>query len=154
MNVNMEKARLIREIGETVMLWQDATQAYDEQVGKRFGLNAAERHCIALLAAKGPQTASAIARHVWLTPAAVTALLDRLEQRSFLRRLPDPADRRKIMVEAAEMTWVVAKEAYQPIGEAGQRMLDEFSGRELETILKFLRGALDLQKNFAKDSAL
>ena len=62
----MQKNEVIRAIGDEVMLWQEATQAYDEQVGQRFGLNAAERHCIALLVARGPQTASAVARYVWL----------------------------------------------------------------------------------------
>ena len=142
----MQKNEMIRAIGDAVMLWQEATQAYDEQVGQRFGLNAAERHCIALLVARGPQTASAVARYVWLTPAAVTALIDRLERRGFVRRRPDPDDRRKVMVEAAEATATVAREAYQPIAEAGARLLDRFTRKELETILQFVRGALELQQ--------
>ena len=36
-------------IGLAIMQWQDATQAYDEAVGVRLGLNMAERHCIGLL---------------------------------------------------------------------------------------------------------
>ena len=107
---------MVRAIGEAVMLFQDATQAFDEQVGERFGLNLAERHCIALLVARGPQTASAIAREICFTPAAVTALIDRLERRGFVRRRPDPDDRRKVMVEADEITVIVAREAYHADG--------------------------------------
>ena len=59
-------------IGLTIMQWQDATQAYDEAVGVRLGLNMAERHCIGLLYG-GPQSAGAIAIATGLTPAAVTA---------------------------------------------------------------------------------
>ena len=129
----MQKNEMIRAIGDAVMLWQEATQAYDEQVGQRFGLNAAERHCIALLVARGPQTASAVARYVWLTPAAVTALIDRLERRGFVRRRPDPDDRRKVMVEPAEMATTLATQAYGPIGEAGNEMLERFTREELES---------------------
>jgi DNA-binding MarR family transcriptional regulator len=147
----MKKDELMRAIGEAVMLWQDATQAYDDEVGRRFGLNAAERHCIAVLAAKGPQSASAVARHVRLTPAAVTALLDRLEGRGYLRRRPDPDDRRRILVEAAEATETVTRDAYQPIAEAGARLLDRFSREELETVLRFVLGAEELQRRFAEE---
>ena len=50
------------------------------------------------------------------------------------------------MVEAAEATATVAREAYQPIAEAGVRLLDRFTRKELETILQFARGALELQQ--------
>ena len=151
----MEKKQLVREIGRAVMLFQDATQAFDERVGRRFELNLAERHCIALLVAKGPQMASAIAREISLTPPAVTALLDRLERRGFVRRRADPTDRRKVLVEADEMTMVVAREAYMPVGEAGDRFLERFTQKELETILRFVQGALEIQKSFMQgpDSA-
>jgi DNA-binding MarR family transcriptional regulator len=149
----MKKDELIGAIGRAVMLWQDATQAYDEQVGKRYGLNAAERQCLSLLVARGPQTASAVAKHVWLTPAAVTALLDRLEQRGFLHRRPDPADRRKVLVEVGDKAEALARDAYQPIGEAGARFLERFTREELETVLRFIDGALELQTRFLEKSS-
>src|SRR3569833_1561798 len=91
------KAALIDDVGGMVVRLQDATQRYDEAVGEVYGLGPAERLCLSFLL-EGPQTASAIARHTRLTPAAVTALIDRLEKRGFVRRRPDPDDRRKVMV--------------------------------------------------------
>jgi DNA-binding MarR family transcriptional regulator len=144
----MRKAELIRAIAEAVMLWQDATQAYDEQIGRRYGLNAAERHCVALLVAQGPQSASAIARHVRLTPAAVTALLDRLEARGFVQRRPDPTDRRRVLVEAGAPATVLAQAAYAPLAAAGTALLERFTQAELTTIHRFLAEALALQQRF------
>jgi DNA-binding MarR family transcriptional regulator len=148
-----KKDDLVREISKAIMLWQDATQAYDDQVGRRFGLSAPERQCLSLLVAEGPQTASAIAKHVSLTPAGVTALLDRLEQREFVRRRSDPDDRRKVIIEPAQMAATVADEAYRSIGEAGEEMLDRFTREELEIVLRFIKSATELQRRFIANPA-
>src|SRR5689334_15319234 len=99
----MDKRALAGEISRSYMLLQDATQAYDEEIGRRFGLNAAERRCLSLLMASGPQMASAVAREISLTPPAITALIDRLEKRRFVRRRADPNDRRKVLVEPDQL---------------------------------------------------
>ena len=111
---------------------QDATQRYDEAVGEVYGLGSAERLCLSFLFG-GPQTASAIARQVRLTPAAVTALIDRLETRGFVRRRPDPSDRRKVLVEMAEATARLAAEA------------------ELKLFAKFLSDSLAIQERMTQE---
>lgn len=40
-----------------------------------------------------------LARRLKVSPAVVTGLLDRLEQRGYLRRAPDPGDRRRTRLE-------------------------------------------------------
>lgn len=149
----MDKRALAAEISRSYMLLQDATQAYDEEVGRRFGLNLAERRCLSLLMATGPQMASAVAREISLTPAAVTALIDRLEKRGFVRRRADPSDRRKVLVEPDEMTFRLTREAYEAIGQAGGQLLDTFSEDELKTIARFAAGALDIQRRFLAEVA-
>src|ERR1044071_2169611 len=84
------KSALIADIGGMIVRYQDAAQRFDEAVGEVYNLGPAERLCLSLLWA-GPQTASAIARQVRLTPAAVTSLIDRLEARGYVRRKADPA---------------------------------------------------------------
>src|SRR5262249_28864893 len=130
------------------MLLQDATQAYDEEIGRRFGLNAAERRCLSLLMASGPQMASSVAREISLTPAAVTALIDRLEKRRFVRRRADPSDRRKVLVEPDELTFKLSKEAYSGLAQEGGRLLESFTENELKIIARFAAGALEIQRRF------
>lgn len=43
-----------------------------------------------------------LAKHEQLSSGAMTARLDRLEERGFIRRLPDPDDRRGVLVELTE----------------------------------------------------
>lgn len=144
------KAALIDALGRLVVRWQDATQKHDEAVGEIFGLGAAERLCLSYLW-DGPKTATAIARHVRLTPAAVTALVDRLEKRGFVSRKADPNDRRKVLVEAAEATHRVTEEAYAPLGEAGARNLGRFTAAELRVVMEVLGDSLAIQEQMTAE---
>jgi DNA-binding MarR family transcriptional regulator len=139
------KAGLIEALGRTVVRWQDATQKYDEAVGEMYGLSAAERLCLSFLWSN-PQTASAVAREIRLTPAAVTALIDRLEKRGFVRRKSDPNDRRKVMVEAADEAQRVTAEAYLPLGAAGAEMLQKYTEAELIVVQAVLTESMALQE--------
>jgi len=138
------KARLAQQISTAIMRWQDATQSFDELVGKQYSLGGAERRCLAFLL-QGPATATAVAKETALTPAAVTALIDRLEERGYVKRTRTDEDRRKITIEAAGKTFDLAKQAYGPIAQAGAELLDSFTTSELETIARFMEAALSLQ---------
>jgi len=139
------RTEMTAEIGLAIMQWQDATQAYDEAVGARLGLNMAERHCIGLLYG-GPQSAGAVATATGLTPAAVTALIDRLEARGLLTRTRSLEDRRKVVIEATEATRDLSERYYGAIAREGEKVIATFSDAELATISRFVQAALDLQR--------
>ena len=144
------KATLIDALGRMIVRYQDATQRYDEAVGGVYGLGPAERLALSLLWA-GPQTASAIARHTRLTPAAVTALIDRLETRGYVRRKADPTDRRKVLVEMAEETARLARDAYLPMREAGNASLAKYTEAELRLFARILEDSLGIQEEMTRD---
>jgi len=143
---SQNRADMTTAIGLAIMQWQDATQAYDEAVGARLGLNMAERHCIGLLYG-GPQSAGAIAIATGLTPAAVTALIDRLEARGLLTRTRSLEDRRKVVIEATEATRDLSARYYGAIAREGEKVVATFSDAELATISRFVHAALDLQRD-------
>jgi len=144
-----DKTALIEALGRTIVRWQDATQKYDDAVGEIYDLGPAERLCLSFLWL-GPQTASAIAKQIRLTPAAVTALIDRLEKRGFVRRRADPNDRRKVMVEQAEAAHRVTAEAYAPLGAAGAKNLAKYSEADLRLVAEVLDDSLALQEEMTR----
>ena len=82
-----------------------------------------------------------------LTPAAVTALIDRLEKRGFVRRKADLNDRRKVLVEQAdEAARKVTAEAYLPLRDAGARSLQKYSEAELKLVADLLADSLRIQE--------
>jgi DNA-binding MarR family transcriptional regulator len=70
-----------------------------------FGLDSAEYKALGSLAHSGPpfhSTPGKLARRMELSSGAMTNRLDRLETAGLVRRLPDPADRRGVVVELTE----------------------------------------------------
>jgi DNA-binding MarR family transcriptional regulator len=143
---SMNRADMTTAISLAVMGWQDATQAYDEAVGVKLGLTMAERHCLGLLYG-GPQSAGAVAAATGLTPAAVTALIDRLEARALLTRMRSLEDRRKVVIEATERTRQLLARYYGAIAQEGEKLIGAFSDTDLATILRFVTATHDLQRD-------
>lgn len=70
-----------------------------------FDLDTAEHKALSMLAQGGPPHRSSpgrMAQRMELSSGATTNRLDRLEQRGLIRRLPDPSDRRGVVVELTE----------------------------------------------------
>lgn len=148
--VSTDKTRLVERLGTDVMRFQDASQRFDEAVGQLYQLNTAERHCLSFLW-RGAQPAGAIAKEVRLTPAAVTALVDRLERRGYVRRENDPSDRRKVMVRLTAKSEDMSSAVYGPLGKAGAAMLAGYSMRELESFSRILAEAIRIQEEMTAD---
>lgn len=139
-------SNLIAAIGKAITQWQDATALFDEEIGERLELSMSERQCLACLT-QGPRPAREIANATRLTRAAVTALLDRLEDRGLVRRNPDANDRRQVLVAMTAGAERLTMRYYGPIAAAGAEFLGGFSREQLATILKFVEGATALQQN-------
>lgn len=138
------KNDLINAIGFAISRWQDSVEDFDGAVGEIYELSAVERRCLGSVT-HGPRPANVIAKDTGLTPAAVTTLIDRLERRGFVRRQPDPSDRRKVLVVATDKTRKVTMEAYHPVFEAGAALLDRYSVPELRLIHGFIEDVEKMQ---------
>ena len=78
-----------------------ARVAYAQGVAERHGLAATDVEVLRPLGTEGAMPVGRVGELTALTTGATTRLIDRLEQAGFVRRLPDPADRRRVIVEAA-----------------------------------------------------
>jgi DNA-binding MarR family transcriptional regulator len=145
-----ERDKLVAAIGFGIQRWQDATESFDEAVGQLHDLNSADRRCLSFLSF-GPQTASAIAKEIALTPAAVTALIDRLEARKLVQRRRDATDRRKVLVGATDKTRELIRTTYIPTVQAGAKMLASYPIAELTAIRRFVDDALALQQRMTEN---
>src|SRR5882757_4375726 len=74
------------------------TLMHQHLIAQRIGLNVTDAECIDFLQEMGPSTAGALAKATGLTTGAITNVIDRLEKAGFVKRGPDPKDRRKVIV--------------------------------------------------------
>ena len=78
-----------------------------------------------------------------LTSGAVTGLIDRLERAGFVRRTPDPHDRRKVFVEVLPDRMATLDALFVPVNEAMTALLRTYPPQDLERFADFLEKAAD-----------
>jgi DNA-binding MarR family transcriptional regulator len=93
----------------------------------------------------GGMSAGELARAGHLSPAAVTAALDRLERAGYVRRVRDREDRRRVLVEVTDRMHKLTEELYGPLAESGDRLLDGYSDDVLRALREILDRAAELQ---------
>jgi DNA-binding MarR family transcriptional regulator len=145
------KVDLILELGEANRESQVAVDKMDEAGGRALGINRTDGRCIDIVHRTGRISAGQLAGEAGLTTGALTAVLDRLERKGYLRRVPDPGDRRRVLIEVTELLDRRAIELWGVLGERGTPILAKFSTAELEAVLRFLRLSTELNERRAAE---
>ncbi len=128
-----------REVAAEVRIAQNITDAIDQAVSEMFAVNRTDARCMDVIERHGRITAGDLAREAGLSTGAVTALIDRLERNGVVRRVADPNDRRKVLVELTPEAQKRSWEIFGPMAAEAERLLGSYSGDELKVILDFLR---------------
>ncbi|HEU0243532.1 MAG TPA: MarR family transcriptional regulator [Candidatus Limnocylindrales bacterium] len=116
--------------------------AFTQVVAERFGLAATDVECLGLLSSEGPMAVGRLGELTALTTGATTRMVDRLEQAGYVRRVPDPADRRRVIVEpVAERTLAIAR-AFDPLDAATRDALSPARAEDIRAIRGFLEATV------------
>ena len=146
-----ERLQLYAELGDEVRANQRATDVVDELLCLLMGVNRTDARCLDVLDQRGSMSAGDLARESRLTTGAITAVIDRLERAGLARRVPDPADRRRVLVELTEKAYVTANELMvEPMKEMYAPMAEGYSDDDLRLILDFTRRGRELQERHAE----
>ncbi|HEY6259640.1 MAG TPA: MarR family transcriptional regulator, partial [Xanthobacteraceae bacterium] len=86
--------RIVLEIRKFIA----ATIFFNAQAAEKVGLGLTDMQMIHMLQLYGPATPSQLAAGTGLSSGGVTVALDRLEKAGYIRRQPNPADRRSLLV--------------------------------------------------------
>lgn len=95
-----------------------ATDLYSKQLNKNTGLTAPQLLILREIAA-APEgiTASAVAQNITLSPATVSNVIDRLEQRQLIHRERSTKDRRRVVLSLTELGLTRLNAAPRPLQE-------------------------------------
>jgi DNA-binding MarR family transcriptional regulator len=132
----MSREDLIFAIIDQVRANQVLTDLLDESASAYLGINRSDARAIDVIDQKGRIGAGDLARELRLSTGAVTTLVDRLERAGFARRVPDPEDRRRVLIE---VTPIVDENARRIYGNYEDVLpaYDGWSEDELRTVLRF-----------------
>jgi DNA-binding MarR family transcriptional regulator len=120
-----------------------ATIMFHQAVADRLGLNITDHKCLDLVLLHGPMTAGALAAATGMTTGAITAAVDRLERAGFVRRVDDPKDRRKVVVQAVPKRLNEVGQFFEPLVAFLEELVSRYDDTELAAIVDFMTRSCD-----------
>jgi len=114
------------------------------RIAERVGLSATDHKCLDLaVRAECPLTAGQIAEMSGLSTGAITGVIDRLERAGFVRRVRDPHDRRKVLVEVSPASLSRYGDAFERVSVAAERVMSRYTPDELRVIERYITEMID-----------
>jgi MarR family transcriptional regulator, organic hydroperoxide resistance regulator len=112
---------------------------FNEKVAAELGLNGTDLQFLNLLELQGSATPGDLARWSGLTTGGVTVAVDRLEKAGYVKRQPNPKDRRSNIIRPVPARLLELYVIYKSKGELVVSALSEFNDRDLQVIMRFLK---------------
>jgi DNA-binding MarR family transcriptional regulator len=121
----------------------------DQAVADHLGLNRTDARCLDIIERLDGVTAGRLAAEAGLSSGAVTTVVDRLERAGFARRVPDPSDRRRVLVEVTPAAREELGALSAPLVDAARGLLEGYTAEEARLLRDFMRDARRLKEAYA-----
>jgi DNA-binding MarR family transcriptional regulator len=144
--MSRQKQAVFGQLIEEVRRSQSATDRFDQAVADALGLNRTDMRCVDVLHREGSLSAGHLAGQTGLSSGAMTAALDRLEEAGFARRVRDPHDRRRVLVELVPKAQREAEAFYSEHAAEAERLYERYTLEQLELLLAFVRAGREFNE--------
>tara|TARA_R110000868_G_scaffold280573_1_gene540806 strand:+ start:37144 stop:37629 length:486 start_codon:yes stop_codon:yes gene_type:complete len=119
---------------------------FESHVGKQLEVNHTDMQAMEHLVMHGNLSPTELARRLGMSTAAVTTVVDRLVAIGHATREPHPTDRRGVVIVPNPASVERAMAAIMPMFMGIDRVLDEFSPEEQETVTRYLARVLEVYR--------
>ena len=144
MHADRNRQELIAEVARQLRAFGTDDHVMNQATAARLGLHPTDMHAGEVLDRLGPMTIGDLARAVGVSPGAATALIDRLEHAGMARRVPDAANRRRILVEPTPDGRRRSMTVFGGLIQSATQLLDRYQDEELELFVDLIRGLRQL----------
>jgi DNA-binding MarR family transcriptional regulator len=134
--------RIVLEIRKFIA----ATIFFNAQAAEKVGLGLTDMQMIHVLQLYGPATPSRLAAATGLSSGGVTVALDRLEKAGHIRRAPNPADRRSLLVTLVPASLVKLAGLYEGVERETRRQLATLPQRDLVAVIRFFEALAEVRR--------
>src|SRR5450432_703373 len=98
-DMTRERREIVASVIDESRRMSTRTVVFHAAIAERLGLNPSDHKCADLICNEtGPVTAGRLAELTGLSTGAITGVVDRLERAGFVSRVPDPEDRRRVVI--------------------------------------------------------
>ena len=143
-SIEEKLSNLVREHSSAVLRHAAAT-------AKRMGLEASELAALEHLQAAGAINQKRLGERLSKSPGAITAMIDRLERRGYVERIPNPEDRRSALVNITKAGIEESLRHLWPYIEDMKGVEEGFSEEERAVVARYLRAATQATQRAAED---
>jgi DNA-binding MarR family transcriptional regulator len=141
-----ERAALVEELQFLGEMSSTEAALFHHHAAAANGLGITDSKTISTLMQEGPMTAGEIAKRLGLTTGAVTNVIDRLVRAGYVRRVADPKDRRKVIVEADLPSLEKMSHVYDSVADAFQKLHEQYSVAELHFLIDYFKQSVATTK--------
>jgi DNA-binding MarR family transcriptional regulator len=110
---------------------------FNAQAAERAGMGLTDVQMVHMLQLYGPATPGRLAASTGLSSGGVTVALDRLENAGYIRREPNPADRRSLLIKIVPAKLRKLAGMYEGVESETRRLLATLPERDLEAVVRF-----------------
>jgi len=135
----MSREQLVAALVREMPGYVGAAVRFNVVVADKIGMSVADLQCLNSLVESGTTAAGELARAVGLTSGAMTRMIDRLEGAGYVRRVRDPADRRRVLVELVPERLAAIAHHFEPMGRLWQEELSGYTDEQLAFLVGFIR---------------
>jgi DNA-binding MarR family transcriptional regulator len=119
---------------------------FSQAVADRLGLAGTDIECLDILDQEGRLTVGRLAELTGLTTGSATRMVDRLEQAGYVRRTPDPSDRRRVLVEPVADRMAGVSALHDSLRAAGRDLIATCDDSQLAAIVEYLERSVELTR--------
>jgi DNA-binding MarR family transcriptional regulator len=130
-----ERDEVMGDLIDALRVFTVQSDVFVDGFARQHGLGRSDLNAIMWISAgttaDQPITVGELAHRLSLSPAAATALVDRLEAVGHVSRVRDEHDRRRVVVRMQDQALSVARAFFLPLGAGMREASAEFSDEEL-----------------------
>ena len=110
---------------------------FNAQTAEKAGLGLTDMQMLHMLQLYGPSTPGRLGIWTGLSSGGVTVALDRLEKAGYVRRKPNPADRRSLLITLIPARMRKLASLYEEVESETRRLLATLPEGDLEAVIRF-----------------
>ncbi|AUI58767.1 MarR family winged helix-turn-helix transcriptional regulator [Amycolatopsis sp. BJA-103] len=112
-----------------------ATVLFHTAMADRLGISATELHGLQLVISGAATSPTRLAQALGMTTGAATRMIDRMEAQNLVERVPDPADRRRLLIRPLPDRLGEVSDLYSPMARFFGDRLGRLDRRQLAALL-------------------
>ena len=110
---------------------------FNAQTAEKAGLGLTDMQLLHMLQLYGPSTPGKLGTWTGLSSGGVTVALDRLEKAGYIRRKPNPADRRSLLITLIPARMRKLARLYEEVENETRRLLATLPQGDVEAVIRF-----------------